>query len=302
MQNWNFKRSYLGRLILQRFHTWEFDGLKQEGWRDANVSDLADYFADLAELCDQKVKPETPMNQSENPSKPNATWADPVTGMQYTDPTTPVAQPVDSMGMPLSCGKPLCSPGNHHPLCKLATPQSAPSTWEAEMRAELKKLGFDNQCPESIGITLKGWLDGYAKSLNTQPAPTNHIGAVMPCGAVVTNVHEAYAAGKKTSAQLTLVSEGYKLVPVEPTQEMLAAATNYSASTHNPCGKGYYKAMLSTAQPAVPLTEKDIANACLSYRHDFGLMDAKNQGLMMFQAREWAKAFGLSSTTPGGAA
>ena len=29
-------------------------------------------------------------------------------------------EPVDSMGMPLSCGKPLCSPGDHHPLCKLA--------------------------------------------------------------------------------------------------------------------------------------------------------------------------------------
>lgn len=26
----------------------------------------------------------------------------------------------DSLGMPLSCGKPLCSPGKHHPLCNLA--------------------------------------------------------------------------------------------------------------------------------------------------------------------------------------
>ncbi len=31
-------------------------------------------------------------------------------------------EPVDSMGMPLSCGKPLCAPGEHHPLCKLAPP------------------------------------------------------------------------------------------------------------------------------------------------------------------------------------
>ncbi len=50
------------------------------------------------------------------------------------------------------------------------------------------------------------------------------------------------------------------------------------------------------AQPAVPLTERDLASACLSYRHDFGLMDEANRGLLMFQAREWARAFGLSIT------
>jgi hypothetical protein len=50
------------------------------------------------------------------------------------------------------------------------------------------------------------------------------------------------------------------------------------------------------AQPAVPLTERDLASACLSYRHDFGLMDETNRGLLMFQAREWARAFGLSVT------
>lgn len=35
-------------------------------------------------------------------------------------------EPTDSMGMPISCGKPLCSPGDHHPLCKLAE-QPAPA-------------------------------------------------------------------------------------------------------------------------------------------------------------------------------
>jgi hypothetical protein len=42
----------------------------------------------------------------------------------------PVQEPVDSMGMPLSCGKPLCSPGDHHPLCKLATPPAQPEQCE----------------------------------------------------------------------------------------------------------------------------------------------------------------------------
>jgi hypothetical protein len=51
-------------------------------------------------------------------------------------------------------------------------------------------------------------------------------------------------------------------------------------------------------QPAVPLTEKDIANACLSYRHDFGLMHQTYRELLMFEAREWARAFGLNTTTP----
>jgi hypothetical protein len=37
----------------------------------------------------------------------------------------PVQEPVDSMGMPLSCGKPFCAPDDHHPLCKLAA-QPAP--------------------------------------------------------------------------------------------------------------------------------------------------------------------------------
>jgi len=45
----------------------------------------------------------------------------------------------------------------------------------------------------------------------------------------------------------------------------------------------------------VPLTERDLASACLSYRHDFGLMDETNRGLLMVQAREWARAFGLST-------
>lgn len=29
-------------------------------------------------------------------------------------------EPTDSMGIPVSCGKPLCSPGDHHPLCAQA--------------------------------------------------------------------------------------------------------------------------------------------------------------------------------------
>jgi hypothetical protein len=45
------------------------------------------------------------------------------------DRAAPVQEPVDSMGMPLSCRKPLCAPGDHHPLCKLAKPPAAQRTW-----------------------------------------------------------------------------------------------------------------------------------------------------------------------------
>ena len=50
-----------------------------------------------------------------------------------------------------------------------------PSAWESEMRSELAKLGFEGQCPESIGITIKGWFDAYAKSLTAQPAPVQPV-------------------------------------------------------------------------------------------------------------------------------
>lgn len=58
--------------------------------------------------------------------------------------------------------------------------QPVQERWESEMRNELIALGFDTQCPESIGITLKRWRDGYA----AQPAhlwlyfKVNHKGVV----------------------------------------------------------------------------------------------------------------------------
>ena len=36
---------------------------------------------------------------------------------------------------------------------------------EDEMREMLRTLGFGSQCPESIGITLRRWRDGYAAAL-----------------------------------------------------------------------------------------------------------------------------------------
>ncbi len=36
------------------------------------------------------------------------------------------SEPTDSMGIPLSCGKPLCAPGQHHSLCVLASAPQPP--------------------------------------------------------------------------------------------------------------------------------------------------------------------------------
>lgn len=45
---------------------------------------------------------------------------------------------------------------------------------EDEMREMLRTLGFGSQCPESIGITLRRWRDGYAAAL-AQEEPTVRI-------------------------------------------------------------------------------------------------------------------------------
>ena len=64
------------------------------------------------------------------------------------------------MGIPLSCGKPLCSPGDHHPLCKLATPVAAPQPQadarDAERWSEIGK-SIERACgelPEDFEITI----------------------------------------------------------------------------------------------------------------------------------------------------
>jgi hypothetical protein len=45
---------------------------------------------------------------------------------------------------------------------------------EDETQKMLRTLGFDHQCPESIGVTLRRWKDGYAAALaqQEQPKPT----------------------------------------------------------------------------------------------------------------------------------
>jgi hypothetical protein len=78
--------------------------------------------------------------------------------------TLMAAQPAPVQKRPQNCGTGYCS-------CIECVAPVQPAAWESEMRSELAKLGFEWQCPESIGITIKSWFDAYAKSLTAQPSP-----------------------------------------------------------------------------------------------------------------------------------
>ena len=47
MSNWNFRKGFLGRIVLQRFIEWDDDGHSMGMWRDATVEDLCDYYAEM---------------------------------------------------------------------------------------------------------------------------------------------------------------------------------------------------------------------------------------------------------------
>ncbi len=50
--------------------------------------------------------------------------------------------------------------------------------------------------------------------------------------------------------------------------------------------------ILSTQTTAsLELSDSQIASACLSFRHDFGLLTETERKMMMFVAREWERAF-----------
>lgn len=73
----------------------------------------------------------------------------------------PAAQ-TDSMGMPTSCGKPLCSPDEHHPLCKLHKPVERPAAQEVD---DGDVTGQPGPLPET------GW-DEVPEGAFRKPSPT----------------------------------------------------------------------------------------------------------------------------------
>lgn len=71
----------------------------------------------------------------------------------------------------------------------------------------------------------------------------------IPTAASVPDVNFAPA---KSGAEATIVThflapEGYKLVPIEPSKEMLLASKRYKAKNKVPTGPGVYRAMIAAA-------------------------------------------------------
>ena len=81
-------------------------------------------------------------------------------------------------------------------------------------------------------------LDALSVDLNMEQTDFDCIGDY---------INAVFEAQAKKLTNAPAIPEGMKLVPVEPTQEMLRAATNYGARTKVTCGRDYFKAMLAAA-------------------------------------------------------
>lgn len=57
----------------------------------------------------------------------------------------------------------------------------------------------------------------------------------------------------------------------------------------------HQKEMLDAMKAPRELSDEEYADACLSYRHDFGLMTKEEQKSLMFQAKEWHRALKKAS-------
>ena len=57
----------------------------------------------------------------------------------------------------------------------------------------------------------------------------------------------------------------------------------------------WYEAGKFVSPQIKELSDEEYADACLSYRHDFGLLDEEQRKFLMFQAKEWHKALKKAS-------
>jgi hypothetical protein len=170
------------------------------------------------------------------------------------------------------------------------TPREALARLQFE--ADAAPMGFDltrqsiavpepwaEYADESTGHRWGGWLAAFDRAAiaDVPAVPTDLHAAIMnlPCipnntqnwtryGSARDHLLQAYADGHRdarhaaaelaAAPQSSALPEGWKLAPVTPTQEMLRAATAYSARTALPHGKGYYAEMIA-ASPQEPTNE-----------------------------------------------
>ena len=64
------------------------------------------------------------------------------------------------------------------------------------------------------------------------------------------------------------------------------------------------RAIEAAVQGALPetLTAPELADACLSYRHDYGLMSVEDREAMRWQAAEWFRCLRRAIVEPSAAA
>src|SRR5690606_19829556 len=93
-----------------------------------------------------------------------------------------------------------------------------------------------------------------------------------------------------TLRTITFDDEQWQVVPKRMTDRMWGAGICCGAAEQR------WSAMLAGAPepPAQePMTAEQVASACVTYRHDFGLLPEVERHLLMAEARRWAAAFGM---------
>lgn len=116
-------------------------------------------------------------------------------------------------------------------------------------------------------------------------------------------------AQEPTSGDYALgYAEGFNDACKKPAQDPVAWTTMpesedwcFVSGNKDPNGKldGKWFPLYTTSPQRKPLTDADYVNACISYRHDFGLMTQEQRDKLIFQAREWARAFGMNEAAHG---
>lgn len=93
-----------------------------------------------------------------------------------------------------------------------------------------------------------------------------------------------------TLRTITFDDEQWQVVPKKMTPVMWHAAI----AAHDAIG-AWAAALANAPEPPAqqPMTAEQIASACVTYRHDFGLLPEVERHLLMAEARRWADAFGM---------
>lgn len=154
----------------------------------------------------------------------------------------PLAEPTDSMGIPLSCGKPLCSPGDHHPLCRLHKQPQAEVVW---VNPELEHMAEEAECvsmclndrgvPSKDGskpLSLWGRVQQYANprflegmTTNTPIISSEHIKALAQVCRLIGNYTTAeFVQNVVGFAQVLLANKAVQEAFVKANAHLLYAA------------------------------------------------------------------------------